>query len=87
MTMDAKTNKKEILKDIIRELHRGGDVEELRKRFAELVRNGNAQAAFLVGATAAGKLLADPLAQQILAQRAARDQPSSTPFAEPVATK
>lgn len=39
MTIDAKTNKKEILKDIIRELHRGGDVEELRKRFAELVRN------------------------------------------------
>jgi len=38
MTSDAKTNKKEILKGIIRDLHRGGDVEELRKRFAELVR-------------------------------------------------
>ncbi len=39
MNMDAKTNKKEILKDIIRELHRGGDVEELRKRFGTLVRD------------------------------------------------
>ena len=39
MTIDAKTNKKEVLKDIIRDLHRGGDVEELRKRFAELVRD------------------------------------------------
>lgn len=39
MNIDAKTDKKEILKDIIRDLHRGGDVEELRKRFAELVRD------------------------------------------------
>lgn len=39
MTIDAKTNKKEVLKDIIRDLHRGGDVDALRKRFAELVRN------------------------------------------------
>ncbi len=39
MNIDAKTNKKEVLKDIIRDLHRGGDVEELRKRFAELVRH------------------------------------------------
>jgi DUF438 domain-containing protein len=39
MNIDVKTNKKEFLKDIIRDLHRGGDVEELRKRFAELVRN------------------------------------------------
>jgi hypothetical protein len=31
--------KKEILKDIIRDLHRGGDVEALKKRFAELVRD------------------------------------------------
>jgi DUF438 domain-containing protein len=39
MTNDAKTNKKEVLKGIIRDLHRGGDVEELRKRFAELLRD------------------------------------------------
>ncbi|MBE3111112.1 MAG: DUF438 domain-containing protein [Acidobacteria bacterium] len=39
MTFDAKTNKKEVLKDIIRDLHRGGDVGALRKRFAELVCN------------------------------------------------
>ncbi len=38
MTIDAKT-KKEILKDIIRDLHRGGDVEALKKRFAALVRD------------------------------------------------
>jgi len=38
MNLDAKT-KKEILKDIIRDLHRGGDVEVLKKRFGELVRN------------------------------------------------
>lgn len=31
--------KKEILKGIIRDLHRGGDVDALRKRFAELVRD------------------------------------------------
>ncbi len=30
-------SRKEVLKDIIRDLHRGGDVETLRKRFAELV--------------------------------------------------
>ncbi len=29
----------EILKDIIRELHEGGDLEKLKKRFAELVRD------------------------------------------------
>ncbi len=29
--------RKEVLKDIIRDLHRGGDVDALRKRFAELV--------------------------------------------------
>ncbi len=29
--------RKEVLKDIIRDLHRGGDVETLRKRFADLV--------------------------------------------------
>jgi len=39
MIMDARTNKKEVLKEIIRDLHRGGDVDELRKRFAELVRD------------------------------------------------
>ena len=38
MTINDKT-KKEDLKKIIRDLHRGGDVEELRKRFAELVRD------------------------------------------------
>ncbi len=37
MTLDPKS-KKEILKDIIRDLHRGGDVDALKKRFAELVR-------------------------------------------------
>jgi DUF438 domain-containing protein len=31
--------KKEILKDIIRDLHRGGDVEALKKRFAALVHD------------------------------------------------
>jgi len=31
--------RKEVLKDIIRDLHYGGDVEALRKRFAELVRD------------------------------------------------
>jgi DUF438 domain-containing protein len=31
--------RKEVLKDIIRELHRGGDVEVLKKRFAGLVRD------------------------------------------------
>jgi len=44
MILDAKTKldreaKKEILKDIIRDLHRGGDVEVLKKRFGELVRD------------------------------------------------
>jgi DUF438 domain-containing protein len=39
MIIDAKSQKKEILKDIIRDLHRGGDVEILRKRFAELIRD------------------------------------------------
>jgi DUF438 domain-containing protein len=32
-------SRKEILKDIIRDLHRGGDVENLKKRFAVLVRD------------------------------------------------
>lgn len=36
MTIDSK---KEILKDIIRDLHRGGDVDALKKRFAGLVRD------------------------------------------------
>jgi DUF438 domain-containing protein len=31
--------KKEVLKDIIRDLHRGGDVDRLKGRFAELVRD------------------------------------------------
>jgi len=31
--------KKEVLKDIIRDLHRGGDVDALKKRFAGLVRD------------------------------------------------
>ena len=43
MNLDAKTKldreaKKEILKDIIRDLHRGGDAEALKRRFGELVR-------------------------------------------------
>lgn len=38
MTSNTKT-KKEILKDIIRDLHRGGDPEELKERFAELVHD------------------------------------------------
>jgi DUF438 domain-containing protein len=38
MVHDA-NQKKEALKDIIRDLHRGGDVEALKKRFAELVRD------------------------------------------------
>mgnify|MGYP001199865232 CR=1 FL=1 len=37
MTIDAK--KKQILKDIIRDLHRGGDPGELKKRFGELVHD------------------------------------------------
>ena len=36
MTNNAK---KEMLKDIIRDLHAGGDVETLKKRFAELVHD------------------------------------------------
>ena len=38
MIIDAKT-KKEILKDIIRDLHQGGDVEALKKRFGDLVKD------------------------------------------------
>lgn len=38
MIIDAKA-KKEILKDIIKDLHAGGDVESLRKRLAELVHD------------------------------------------------
>jgi DUF438 domain-containing protein len=38
MIQDAK-DKKEILKGIIRDLHRGGDVELLKKRFGALVRD------------------------------------------------
>jgi DUF438 domain-containing protein len=34
-----KAAKKEVLKDIIRDLHRGGNVEALKKRFGELVRH------------------------------------------------
>jgi DUF438 domain-containing protein len=32
-------SRKEVLKDIIRDLHRGGDVEPLKKRFADLVHD------------------------------------------------
>jgi hypothetical protein len=44
MILESKTKidreaKKEILKDIIRDLHRGGDVEALKKRFGDLVRD------------------------------------------------
>lgn len=38
MTPDAKT-KKDLLKDIIRDLHRGGDAGALKKRFADLVHD------------------------------------------------
>ena len=38
MTSDAKT-KKNILKDIIRDLHAGGNVEALQARFAALVKD------------------------------------------------
>lgn len=51
---------------------------------AELVRNGNARAALMIDARAAQVLLTDKLAEDILAQRSARDQPGSTAFALPV---
>jgi DUF438 domain-containing protein len=38
MALDARS-KKEVLKAIIRDLHRGGDVEALKKRFGPLVRD------------------------------------------------
>jgi DUF438 domain-containing protein len=38
MTIDGYT-KKEVLKDLIRELHAGGDVEALQRRFAALVKD------------------------------------------------
>ncbi len=37
--VSSRETRLEILKDIIRELHRGGNLEELKKRFAELIRD------------------------------------------------
>jgi DUF438 domain-containing protein len=37
--IDAKEARQEVLKDIIRELHEGGDLEEQKKRFAELIKD------------------------------------------------
>jgi len=37
--VDAKEARQEVLKDIIRELHEGGDLEKQKKRFAELIRD------------------------------------------------
>jgi hypothetical protein len=51
---------------------------------AELTRNVFLQGEQLIGAHAAQTLETDRLSQQILAQRSARDQPASTPFAAPV---
>jgi DUF438 domain-containing protein len=36
--IDAREARQEVLKDIIRELHEGGDLEEQKKRFAELIK-------------------------------------------------
>ncbi len=37
--IDAKEARQEVLKDIIRELHEGGNLEEQKKRFAELIKD------------------------------------------------
>jgi len=37
--VDAKDARQEVLKDIIRELHEGGDLEKQKKRFAELIKD------------------------------------------------
>jgi DUF438 domain-containing protein len=37
--IDAKDARQEVLKDIIRELHDGGDLEEQKRRFAELIKD------------------------------------------------
>ena len=37
--IDVKEARQEVLKDIIRELHEGGDLEEQKRRFAELIRD------------------------------------------------
>ena len=50
---------------------------------AELVRNVAVQTTQLVGAKAAQNLEVDRTSQQILMSRAVRDQPASSPFAEP----
>jgi PAS domain S-box-containing protein len=39
MRLTSREAKLEVLKDIIRELHEGGDREELKKRFAELIQD------------------------------------------------
>jgi hypothetical protein len=49
---------------------------------AELVRNVAVQTTQLVGAKAAQTLEADRLSQQLLAQRAVRDQPASGPLTQ-----
>jgi hypothetical protein len=51
---------------------------------AELVRNVAVQTTQLVGAKAAQNLEVDRLGQQILAERAVRDQPGSSAFAPKV---
>lgn len=52
---------------------------------SELVRNVAVQTTQLVGAKAAQNLEVDRTMQQVLLARAVRDQPASTPFAEPAA--
>jgi uncharacterized protein len=37
--IDVKEARQEVLKDIIRELHEGGDLEEQKKRFADLIKD------------------------------------------------
>jgi len=37
--LDAKEARQEVLKDIIRELHKGGNLEEQKKRFADLIKD------------------------------------------------
>src|SRR4030042_1449115 len=37
--IDAREVRQEVLKDIVHELHEGGDLEEQKKRFAELIRD------------------------------------------------
>ncbi|MFZ2054712.1 MAG: DUF438 domain-containing protein [Candidatus Aminicenantales bacterium] len=39
MKIDAKEARQEVLKDIIRELHHGGNLDDQKKRFAELIKD------------------------------------------------